>query len=257
MNEQIESMLREAGAILAERFRQGVVTSEKERFDLVTDADRDVERLLVDHLKAIFPHDGFLGEEGGEISGDSGTRWIIDPLDGTTDFVMGKPYFAVSLAREEHGQVVEGYVYNPIAEEFYVSTENSGVSLLNGKPIHVSRTTELREALVVFGFSARMERIRRYYEEWSWLFEGCRKGVGWTTPALTLCNVARGRIDAFVDFGASPEGHAAAALILKNAGGIVLGYDRAEYDHRKKGVIGYTPGLLSEMTRSTKGESER
>jgi len=248
MNRRIEAILREAGTMLADRFRQGDTVSEKERFHLVTTADREVEQLLADRLRSTFPSDGFLGEEGGETAGDSGARWLVDPLDGTTDFVMGKPYFAVSLAREEHGRISEGYVYNPISDELYFSTQDTGTSYLNGNPISVSRTTDLREALVVFGFSARMDRIRRYYQEWPWIFEGCRKAVGWTTPALTLCNVARGRIDAFIDFGASSVGHAAASFILKNAGGIVRSYDLTEYSHCAEGVIGCTPGLLEEIT---------
>ena len=253
MDEQIEKILREAGKTLADRFRQGNDVSEKERFHLVINSDRDVERFLVDRLRSLFPTDGFAGEEGGETPGDSGARWLVDPLDGTTDFVMGKPYFAVSLAREEQGQIVGGYVYNPISDELYSSTQDAGASYLNGKRISVSRTSDLREALVVFGFSARMERIRRYYEEWTWIFEGCRKGVGWTTPALTLCNVARGRIDVFIDFGAGSVGHAAASLILGNAGGVVRSYDLTEYNHRMEGVIGCTPGLLEEIMKKRTG----
>ena len=249
MKEQIETILREAGRMLADRFRQGDDVSEKERFHLVTNSDREVERFLVDRLRSLFPCDGFVGEEGGEIPGDSGARWLVDPLDGTTDFVMGKPYFAVSLAREEQGRIVAGYVYNPISDELYSSMQDTGASYLNGKRISVSRTSDLREALVVFGFSARMDRIRRYYEEWSWIFEGCRKAVGWTTPALTLCNIARGRIDAFLDFGASSVGHAAASFILRNAGGVVRSYDLTEYNHCLEGVIGCTPGLLEEIMK--------
>lgn len=255
MNEQIESIVREAGKILTEGFRQGDRASEKERFHLVTETDLDVEMLLVKRLQSLFPGDGIVAEESGEIPGDSGARWLVDPLDGTTDFVMGKPYFAVSLAKEELGRIVAGYVYNPISDELYHSTKHAGASYLNGKPISVSQTSDLREAMVVFGFSARMDRIRRYHEEWQWLFEGCRKAVGWTTPALTLCNVARGRIDAFIDFGASSVGHAAASLILRNAGGIVLGYDLAEYDHRREGIIGCNPGLLDEIMRGGGADS--
>ncbi len=244
MTEQIEIILREAGKVLAERFREGDRVSEKERFHLVTESDRDVEQLLVDRLRRLFPSDGFAGEEGAGVVGSSGARWLIDPLDGTTDFVMGKPYFGISLAREEGAQIVGGYVYNPISDELYFSTRESGASFLNGKRIAASRTSDLREALVVFGFSARMERIRRYYEEWQPIFDGCRKGVGWTTPALTLCNVARGRIDAFIDSGADSFGHAAASFILRNAGGAVRSYDLTAYDHRRQGVVGCAPGLL-------------
>lgn len=249
MDTHIENIVREAGATLARRFRQGDRGSEKRRFDLVTDTDREVEAQLAEGLRSLFPHDGILGEETGETPGASGTRWLVDPLDGTADFVMGKPYFAVSVAKEDHGRITEAYVYNPIADEFYTASEEPKTSCLNGNPISVASTPDLREALVVFGFSARMDRIHRYYREWQWIFEGCRKAVGWTTPALTLCNVARGRIDVFIDIGASPVGHAAAALILKNAGGIAMNYDLDPYDHRREGVVGCTPTLLHEVRR--------
>ena len=129
------------------------------------------------------------------------------------------------------------------------TTKESGESFLNGNRIAVSKTTDIRNALVAFGFSARMDRIQRYYDEWKWLFKGCRKGVGWTTPALTICNVARGRIDAFIDFGASSVGHAAAGLILKNAGGVIRSYNSDGYDHRVEGVIGCTAGLGNEILK--------
>ncbi len=253
MTTDIEGILREAGELLVERFRGNMEHSEKERFDLVTATDAEIEHLLVAHLKALHPDDAFLGEESGELSGMSGDRWLIDPIDGTTDFIMGKPYFAISIARESGGRIVEGHVYNPVSNEMYSAIAGEGKACLNGEAIHVSRTSSIGESLVVFGFSARMSSIRKYHDEWTAVFEGCRKAVGWTTPALTLCNVARGRIDAFIDFGASSVGQAAASFILEQAGGALLNYDLTAYDHRISGVIGATPTLLPELLKTREG----
>ncbi|MHC4553500.1 MAG: inositol monophosphatase family protein [Planctomycetota bacterium] len=249
MNKVIYNVLNEAGDILKKKYLQGQSAHEKQRWELVTEADIQVEQLIKARLGEAFNGDGFLGEECGQQIGDSGRVWIIDPIDGTTNFVMGKPYFAISLALELAGEIMEGYVYNPVSNELYYSTKRLGVSFLNGEVISVSQTANVADSLVAFGFSAKMTAIQRYYQDWQVLFDSCRKGVGWIAPALTLCNVARGRIDVFVDFGASIHGHAAASLILKNAGGAVFNYDMTEYSYQSTGII----GCASSMTDSLKG----
>ncbi len=247
MNANIRAVLSDAGEILRRSFREGPGHAQKERFELVTEVDIEIEELLAEALRSEYPEDGLIGEELGRTDGASGSVWIVDPIDGTTNFVMGKPYFAVSIARERDGEVVEGYVYNPISEELFHSSTEEGRSFLNGDPIAVSQTSSLSASLIAFGFSANLPAIQRYHDEWRTVFETCRKGVGWVAPALTLCNVARGRIDAFIDFGASMMGQAAASLILRNAGGTVLNYDLSEYDHRSKGIVGCTPSILDEL----------
>ena len=250
MNATIKAVLADAGEILRRSFREGPKHAQKERFELVTQIDVEIEELLTDAIRSEHPDDGVVGEELGQMEGISGSVWIVDPIDGTTNFIMGKPYFAVSIARECSGEVVEGYVYNPISEELFHSSREEGRSFLNGDPIAVSQTSDLSASLIAFGFSANMAAVQRYYDEWRMVFENCRKGVGWVAPALTLCNVARGRIDAFIDFGASMMGQVAASLILRNAGGVVLNYDLSEYDHRSKGIVGCTPSILDELQRN-------
>lgn len=244
MNETIQKILFEAGDILKARYFCFQNALEKERWELVTETDVEIERLLIDRLSGDFKGDSFIGEECGMHPGNSGRTWLIDPIDGTANFIMGKPYFAISLALEQNGQIVEGYVYNPISNEFYHSTKELGTSFLNGNQISVSSTSEINQALVAFGFSAKMAAIQQYYQDWKILFESCRKGVGWIAPALTLCNVARGRIDVFIDCGASMVGQAAASLILKNAGGVLLNYDMTEYSYQSKGIIGCNSAMV-------------
>jgi fructose-1,6-bisphosphatase/inositol monophosphatase family enzyme len=243
MDPIIQKILFQAGTVLKERYFLTQNVYEKQRWELVTETDLEIERMLIDRLGQVFKGDGFMGEECGTQSGDTGRVWIIDPIDGTTNFVMGKPYFSISLALEEDGQIVEGYVYNPVSDELYCSTSTSGKTFLNGDEITVSQTADIENALIAFGFSAKMSAIQRYYQDWPTLFESCRKGVGWIAPALTLCNVARGRVDAFFDFGASTYGQAAGSIILKNAGGKLLNYDATEYSHHTVGVIGTNTGL--------------
>lgn len=247
MNENIQRILFEAGDILKERYFQPQNAQEKERWELVTETDIEIEQLLVDRLSKALKGDGFIGEECGTRSGNSGRTWLIDPIDGTTNFVMGKPYCAISLALKQDGEIIEGYVYNPISNELYYSAEGLGKSFLNENPISVSNTSEIEKALVAFGFSAKMAVIQRYYQDWNALFESCRKGVGWIAPALTLCNVARGRIDVFIDSGADTVGQAAASLILKNAGGVLFNYDMTEYSHQSKGIIGCTSAIVEKI----------
>lgn len=119
----------------------------------------------------------------------------------------------------------------------YYSVKDKNKSFLNDEEIKVSETEDISDALIAFGFSVNYENITKYYNNWRYIFENCKKGMPLITPALTICNVARGRIECFIDFGCSMEGHAAAALILKNAGGQVFNYDFSDWDHKRKGII--------------------
>ena len=235
---------------MKEKYFHAQNAQEKQRHELVTETDVEIERLLIDRLSRAFKGDGFMGEECDTQTGRTGRTWIIDPIDGTTNFVMGKPYFAISLALEMAGEILEGYVYNPISGELYYAKKNLRVSFLNGQEISVSQTSDVKDSLIAFGFSAKMSAIQQYYQDWQMLFESCRKGVGWVAPALTLCNVARGRVDTFIDFGASTFGHAAGALILKNAGRIAFNYDMTEYTHQSTGIIGCTSSMADIIKKS-------
>jgi fructose-1,6-bisphosphatase/inositol monophosphatase family enzyme len=250
MNRVVQKILSEAGDILKRRYFQSPDASEKKRWELVTETDVEIERLLVDWLAQVFKGDGFMGEECGVQYGSTGRTWIIDPIDGTTNFVMGKPYFSISLALEQAEEIIEGYVYNPVSNELYYSTKLLGRSFLNGQEISVSQTSEIEKALVAFGFSAKMPSIQKYYQDWQVLFESCRKGVGWVAPSPTLCNVARGRLDVFVDFGASMHGQAAASLILKNAGGMLFNYDMTEYTYQSTGIFACNSKLINVLKKT-------
>ena len=148
------------------------------------------------------------------------------------------------MAKEIDGRIEEAHVFNPISDEYFYSDINTAKSIMNGDEIHCSDVEGFNQALVAFGFSANMQVINRYYGDWESLFDTCKKGIPQICPALSICNVARGRIEAFIDFGCSYEGQAAASLILANAGGSMVDYDRNEYDHRAKGGV-FTNGRIN------------
>ncbi|NJD04811.1 MAG: inositol monophosphatase [Ruminiclostridium sp.] len=233
----IKDIILKAGTELKKQYFSLSSCSEKERFDLVSESDLYIEKMIIDDLTRLYPGDSIYSEEAGEIGRGAEKCWIIDPIDGTADFIFGVPYFAISICCEINGEIHEAYVYNPMSDEMYWTNRQEGISYLNGKPIKVSDTSEIRDSLFAFGFSANYKNINRYYDEWGYAFDNCKKGMPLISPALTICNVARGRIDAFIDFGCSMEGQAGAALILKNAGGTLYNYNFSRYDHRNKGII--------------------
>jgi len=233
----LKTLLINAGELLKSKFNGSFNYSVKSKFDLVSNIDNEIENYIITELKKYDSTISIFSEEIGTIDNNSDYKWIIDPLDGTANFIFGVPYFNISVALEYKNEIIEGYVYNPINNEFYFSDNEKKKSFLNENEIKVSDTNKINETLVVFGFSANYNNIKKYYEKWNILFKNCKKGIGLLSPALNICNVARGRIDCFLDFGSNMEGHAAGSLILKNAGGKILNYDFTNWDHKTKGII--------------------
>ena len=236
MNDTMKSIYL-AGEILKNEFFNLNTYCTKEKYDLVTKSDYLIESILVEHISKEYPEDSIFSEERGQINDLSERRWIIDPIDGTANFVFGVPYFCISLCLIQNSKPVEAYVYNPLSNEFYYTDENIKKSYLNNNEINVSDNIEISESIGVFGFSANTKNIKRYLQEWELVFEKAKKGLPLLSPALNICNVARGRIDFFIDFGSNMEGHCASSLILKNAGGKTYNYDFTEWDYESKGVI--------------------
>lgn len=241
----VSLLVMEAGQELLRLYRKGGTASTKARHELVTEADHRIEKLLVHGLTHLYPGDAIYSEESGDVRAgqDNGRRWIIDPLDGTADYAFGVPYFAISVCLETKGRLQDAWVFNPVAEEFYRATAGKPGAFLNGHAIKPSAVAALDQSLVALGFSANWPRIERCHQEWPGLFELPRKTLPLITPALTLCNIARGRLEAFIDPGCSQEGQAAAALILQQAGGALWNHDGSPYDHRVTGLVA-TNGVL-------------
>ncbi|MGO9165870.1 MAG: inositol monophosphatase family protein [Terracidiphilus sp.] len=226
------AIAREAGARLREFFSQGVDTEYKGDVDLVTVADRTSEKLIRERLSAAFPEHGIFGEEGTRDRLDGEFRWYVDPLDGTTNFAHGLPQFCVSMGLEqrreglapgEDGTMVAAVIYDPLRDDLFVAERGRGARL-NGKPMHVSKTPELAEALVATGFPSRKRNESpniHFYHEFSLRSHGVRRAG---SAALDLAYVAAGRLDAFWEFNINPWDTAAGYLLVEEAGGKMTGF---------------------------------
>ena len=228
---------REAGARLREFFAQGVATEYKGDVDLVTVADRTSEKLIRERLAAAFPEHGIYGEEGTRDRMEGEFRWYVDPLDGTTNFAHGFPQFCVSLgleqrpaglAADQDGRLVAAIIYDPMRDELFVAEQGRG-ALLNGKPMHVSRTPELAESLVATGFPRRKRHASpniHFYQEFTLRSHGVRRAG---SAALDLAYVAAGRLEAFWEFTLNPWDTAAGILLVEEAGGRVTDFSGGHF----------------------------
>lgn len=214
-----------AGAVLLEYLHRPLQISEKgRRADLVTDADRAAERTILERLRAAYPGAAILAEESGAHEGTSGERWIVDPLDGTTNFAHGYPMFGVSIAYEAGGELLAGVVHAPFFGETFAATRGGG-AFLNGRRIGVSSIARLGDAMTCTGFHpADFERNAICFRAVSAKAQAVRRDG---SAALDLAFVACGRFDAFWEFDLSPWDVAAGTLLVREAGGDVTRTDGA------------------------------
>ena len=223
MIEQATQIALDAGKILTTRLKKGITIQHKGTIDLVTDADRASEEYIVGQLRAAFPNHGILGEEGAKVEGTSDFLWVIDPIDGTTNFAHGFPYFSVSLGLVKGDEVVLGVVYNPMTEECFVAQRGNG-AFLNGKRIAVSAQATLQESLLTTGFPYDIATTTADNMESFALASKATQGVRCLgSAALDLCQVASGRLEGFWERSLQPWDIAAGSLIVAEAGGQVTG----------------------------------
>ncbi|MBQ4086452.1 MAG: YdcF family protein [Clostridia bacterium] len=227
-----EAAARRAGEYLLSRPSFSV--THKLANDYVTEADQRSEAIIREELLGRFPGDGFFGEESGESAGSEG-RWIVDPIDGTTNFICDLPLYTVSIAYEEKGEVVVGCVYCPRLGEMYTAVKGQG-AFMNGQPIHVSEKTVLRDAIVGMSFAARYEDARaRMTALYPALLDNVSDLRRLGSAALDLCFVACGRYDAFIELHLFLYDIAAGMLIVHEAGGVVSGWPGDEGDITETG----------------------
>jgi len=216
--ETAADIARESGALLANFFERRVPFELKGDFDLVTEADRASEKLVVERLRSHFPSHGIVAEEGGGHEGTSEYRWYVDPLDGTTNFAHAFPMFNVTLGLERAGELIAGVVYDPIRGEMFTAERGSG-AWLNNRRIHVSKATRLADSLASTGFPSRKRHQNvniHFYHQMAMASHGVRR-TG--SAAIDLAYVACGRLDAFWEFGLNPWDMAAGVLLVSEAGG--------------------------------------
>jgi len=218
----VQEIARRAGAVLRDGFGRVTHVEHKGATDLVTDYDRRSEDLILAALRARFPDHAVLAEESGASGGDGtpgGYRWLVDPLDGTTNFAHGLPTFAVSIALTLDNRPIVGVVYDPMRDEMFAAEAGRGATL-NGDPIRVSAETSLQEALLATGFTYDLRNARRdnfkEFEEIHFQVQGIRRAGA---AALDGAWVGAGRLDGYWEFGMKPWDIAAGALIVEEAGG--------------------------------------
>lgn len=193
----------------------------KQQHDFVTEVDRAAEQTIIETLREVYPSHAFLAEESGDTAGSSEYQWIIDPLDGTTNFIHGFPQYAVSIGLAHKGVLSHAVVYDVNRNELFTASKGAG-AFLNDKRIRVSKVAKLDEALIGTGFPYRMfDHIDAYlavFKEMSRRCAGVRRPG---SASLDLSWVAAGRLDGFWEFGLSPWDVAAGALLIQEAGGLV------------------------------------
>lgn len=250
--EHVVAIAKDAGAVLRAGFGLPHDIAFKGPMDLVTEVDRAAEALIVERIQDLFPRHGVLGEEGSAIEAqDSPFCWIIDPLDGTTNYAHGLPGFAVSIGLERDGEVVAGAIYDPIREELYAAALDRPTTL-NGALIQVSSTSALHASVLATGFSSHLHRRVIQAGIWCDILPHVQAVRQLGSAALHLCYIAAGRIDGYWEYGLSPWDIAAGALIVGQAGGTVTSSSGAPFAARNGDIVA-TNGHIHQELRAHVG----
>jgi len=236
---------RRAGALLIEHFVRGVKTEYKGdgTVDVVTEADRASEKLIVESLRRAFPNHGIVGEEGSRSQSAGEYLWYVDPLDGTTNFAHGFPVFCVSLGLVRNNEVIAGVVFDPTRNELFAAERGSGATL-NGAGIHVSRIATLGESLLGTGFPSKKRHLNpniHFYHQLTLKSHGLRRPGA---AALDLSCVASGRYDGYWEFNLNPWDTSAGVLLVEEAGGKVTYMDCSKFNVAESREVLATNGLI-------------
>ena len=211
---------RAAGNIILRNLNrvEGLAVEEKSRHDYVSEVDKMAEAEIIKELRRAYPNHGFLGEESGQ-KGKSDKVWIIDPLDGTHNYLRGFPHFCVSIAFRDHGDLVYGVVYDPLRDEMFTASKGDG-AFLNDRRIRVTKRETLQGALLCTGFPYRQRRHLGAQLDMTRALLGEAEDIRRTgSAALDLAYVAAGRLDGYFETGLYPWDMAAGVLLVREAGG--------------------------------------
>jgi myo-inositol-1(or 4)-monophosphatase len=221
---------RIAGEYQKSRFSSTLDIEMKGDKNLVTEVDKESERLIVEHLLSRFPGHDIIAEEGNYLQSDSPCRWIIDPVDGTTNYAHGYPWFCTSIGLERKGEMIAGVIYNPIYDELFTASKGGG-SYLNGNRLSVSTRTPLNNSLLGTGFpyDCATDPANNFANFIA--FQKCARGIRRAgAAALDLACVAAGRLDGFWELKLKAWDVAAGVLMVCEAGGMVTTFDGSAYD---------------------------
>jgi myo-inositol-1(or 4)-monophosphatase len=246
-----EGIARQAGALLRGFYEKGVTAEYKGDVDLVTQADRESEEMIVAKLKAAFPSHGVYGEEGTRDRLESEYRWYVDPLDGTTNFAHGFPAFCIvlglerrpaGLAADADGEIIAGVIYDPLRDEMFSAEKGKG-AWLNQRRLSVSKVATLQESLTATGFPSKKRHESpnvHFYNEITLRSHGVRRAG---SAGLDLAYVACGRLDGFWEFNLNPWDTSAGVLLVEEAGGTITHFNGGKFTLDSREVLA-TNGLI-------------
>jgi myo-inositol-1(or 4)-monophosphatase len=231
------SVAQEAGRLLRDRIGSRIDITHKGSIDIVTDVDLASERLIRERIATHYPRHQVLAEEGGLAESASDYRWVVDPLDGTTNYAHGFPVFCVSIALQHLGETILGVVYDPMREELFTAERGTGAAL-NNRPIRVSSTGDILQSLLSTGFPYDIKTSNLtnldHWANFAMHAQALRR-IG--SAALDLCYVACGRFDGFWELSLNPWDMAAGALIVSEAGGRITDFQGNQFSSYKPEVI--------------------
>jgi myo-inositol-1(or 4)-monophosphatase len=224
----------------------------KQAFDFVTRIDRKSENIILDILSSRFPDHSFLAEESRHDIATDGYRWIIDPLDGTTNYIHGFPVTAVSIALQRGEELVAGVVLDPFRDELFTAIKNEG-AFLNGHNIHVSATDKMGGALIGTGFPFKQKHLIDHYLR---LFKNVLVEVSDLrrpgAASIDLSYIACGRFDGFFEIGLMPWDCAAGAVIIKEAGGVITNFGGGDEILTRGNIVAGNPHMHARLLKMTK-----
>ena len=247
-----EDVARGAGEILRSNYGRKQSIHYKGEINLVTDVDRRSEAYIMDRIMSAYPGHGILSEESSEVLSSSPYRWIVDPLDGTTNYAHGYPCFCVSIAVERDGVLLAGAVFDPLLDELFAATPGGG-AFRNGERISVSSTEKLRQSLLSTGFAydvnTSTDNNFDYFREFVFTGQAIRRDG---SAALDMCYLACGRFDGFWELALKPWDTAAGLLILNEAGGLATRLDGSPYDIHKPDILASNGRIHEQMLQTVR-----
>jgi myo-inositol-1(or 4)-monophosphatase len=248
---------RQAGTVIAKGFenREKLNPEIKGENDYVTQIDKDAELSIINKIRQSYPSHSFLGEEGGAIEGEDDTfKWIIDPLDGTTNFIKGIPHFSVSIALMYKGRLDQAVVFDPIRGELFTASRGNGAQL-NGYRIRINPVKTLANTILgtAFPFKQR-ERLANFTTQFSEILQQAGDIRRSGSAALDLAYVASGRFDGYFEAGLKPWDMAAGELIVKEAGGIITDFQGGMDQMQSGDIVAGSPRVVQELVKHLKGK---
>ena len=242
-----KEIARETGTFLRNRLNSAHTIDYKGEINLVTEADKISEEMITSEINHLFPDHDILAEEFTDTSRGSDFRWIIDPLDGTTNYAHGYPVFCVSIALQKLDEIIIGVIYNPMLNEMFVAEKGEG-AFLNGREVHVSNTVRLAQSLIATGFPYDIREDSQnnlnYFNEMIMRARAIRRPG---SAALDLAYVAAGRFDGFWELKLSPWDTAAGWLIVEEAGGVVTDLGGRDYCLESPVIVASNGRIHEEM----------